>query len=393
MRQSDREDEKVIRLFKQLPTIEDKRSMDEIYRNIKHGMYKKQKKPIFVPALTGIAGLLLILLVFPLIFQQSPVDYFSSHSEMKESADSGGMMENSSANMQRDMNQADGEITMYKEESMNNDSSLKTAVYEEDTPGNQVYTFGVVVKKDAIAIPVTLMEHRSSDDDWLAQYQEVAKSFNASEYGFWEFASLLDAMELNEERNEAKVIISPENLPFFETNESQLTYIVQYLLQTHNIDVVKFVNENEEPVELPHRGVVQDVEVKENLGKAYFLYPVSKDSEYLVPADLPSDSLADALTYMKTKPNGIYQSVIPDSLSAEIVKEDTSDVTIKFDKQVELDQGDQLKNMQLIEGILLTAKEFGKAEVHFENIEPSQWESFQFDQPVKVPVAPNLIKR
>ncbi|MBS4217275.1 GerMN domain-containing protein [Bacillus sp. FJAT-49711] len=393
MRQSDREDEKVIRLFKQLPTIEDKRSMDEIYRNIKHGMYKKQKKPIFVPALTGIAGLLLFLLVFPLIFQQSPVDYFSSHSEVKESADSGGMMENSSAKMERGMNEADAEITMYKEDAIDNDTSLKTAVYEENTLENEVYTFGVVVSKDAIAIPVALMEHKSSDDDWLAQFQEVAKSFNVSEYGFSDFAPLLDAMELNEERNEAKVTISPENRLFFETNERQLTYIVQYLLQTQNINVVKFVNENEEPVELPHLGVVQDVEVKESLRKAYFLYPISKDSEYLVPADANPDSLADALTYMKTKPNDNYQSVIPDELTPEIVKEDTSDVTIKFNKQVELDQGDQLKNMQLIEGILLTAKEFGKAEVQFENIEPSQWESFQFDQPVKVPVAPNLIKR
>jgi len=169
--------------------------------------------------------------------------------------------------------------------------------------------------------------------------------------------------------------------------------MLQYLLQSHNIDVVKFVNENGEPVELGEYGTLQDHNILKNLERGYFMYPVAEHSQYLVPADLDSKSIGDALTYMKTPPNSYYKSVIPDTVSAEVIKENDSDVTIRFDKPVELDQGDQLKNMQLIEGILLTAKEFGKTEVQFENIEPSHWESFQFDQPVKVPYAPNLIKR
>ncbi|MCR2820271.1 hypothetical protein [Lederbergia panacisoli] len=389
MRQSDREDEKVIQLFKQLPKIEDKRSMDEIYRNIKIGMNKKQRKPIFVPALTSIAGLLLFLLVFPFIFQQSPVDYFSSNSKVKENADSGSIMESNSADMKKDINMEE-EITMYNEEAIVVDSDLTSAVYEKDTLGNEIYTFGAVTK-DAI-IPITLLEKENHEEDWLIQNRKEAESFNASEYGFQDFAPLLDAMELNGERNEARVTISSENRPFFEANELQIMTMLQYILQPHDIGLVKFVNENGDNVELPHYGPVPDLPIKKNLKRGYFLYPLAENSDYLVPADEDSNSLAEALTYMKTKPNSFYQSVIPDVISAEVVKEDPTGVTIKFDKPVELDQGDQLKNMQLIEGILLTAKEFGKTEVQFENIEPSNWESFQFDQPVKVPLAPNLIQ-
>ncbi|MBS4199539.1 GerMN domain-containing protein [Bacillus sp. FJAT-49732] len=394
MRQSDRENDDVIQLLKKLPTVEDKRSMDEIYRNIKLGMNKKQKRPIFVPVLTSVAGLLIFLLVFPFIFQTSPIDYLSSQSKVKESADSGGMMNQAaeSRKLDKDMNQEDEKITMYTEKAMDVKSTLKTAVYEEETLGNEVYTFGVVTK-DAIAIPITLLVQESPNEDWLIQSKKEAESLNATAYGFRDVSPLLDAMKLNVESREAKVTIIPENRPFFETNEQQLEYMIQYLLRPHNIEVVKFVNENDEPVELSHFGVVPDVHIEKNLRKAYFLYSVTQDSQYLVPADLPSDSLADALKDMKTKPNSDYKSVIPNAVSAEVVKEDTSDVTIKFDKRIELDQGDQLKNMQLIEGILLTAKEFGKTEVQFENIEPSHWESFQFDQPITVPIAPNLIKR
>jgi len=395
MRQSDREDDKVIQLFKKLPTVEDKRSMDEIYRNIKLGMNKKQKKPIFVPVLTSIAGLLVFLLIFPFIFQTSPIDYLSSQSKVQESADSGSTMNQAaeSRKLEKDMNKADEKITMYTEEAMDVKSTLKTAVYEEETIGNDMYTFGVVTTKDGVAIPITLLEQESTDGDWLKQNREKAKAFNAQAYGFRDFSTLLEAMKINVEAKEARITINPENRPFFETNEKQLEYMVQYLMRSQNIRVVKFVNENDEPAELSHFGIVQEVKIEKNMKKAYFLYPVSKDSEYLVPADLISDSLADALKDMKNEPNDFYKTVIPDTVSAEVVKEDNSDVTIKFDKRIELDQGDQLKNMQLIEGILLTAKEFGKTEVQFENIEPLQWESFQFDQPIKVPIAPNLIKR
>jgi len=298
-----------------------------------------------------------------------------------------------SRKLEKDMNQADEKITMYTEEAMDVKSTLKTAVYEEETVGKEVYTFGVVTTKDGVAFPITLLEQESTDGDWLKQNREKAKAFNAQAYGFRDFSTLLEAMKINVEAKEARITINPENRPFFETNEKQLEYMVQYLMRSQNIRVVKFVNENDEPAELSHFGIVQEVKIEKNMKKAYFLYPVSKDSEYLVPADLISDSLADALKDMKNEPNDFYKTVIPDTVSAEVVKEDNSDVTIKFDKRIELDQGDQLKNMQLIEGILLTAKEFGKTEVQFENIEPLQWESFQFDQPIKVPIAPNLIKR
>jgi len=217
MLQSDREDDKVIQLFKKLPTVEDKRSMDEIYRNIKLGMNKKQKKPIFVPVLTSIAGLLVFLLIFPFIFQTSPIDYLSSQSKVQESADSGSTMNQAaeSRKLEKDMNKADEKITMYTEEAMDVKSTLKTAVYEEETIGNDMYTFGVVTTKDGVAIPITLLEQESTDGDWLKQNREKAKAFNAQAYGFRDFSTLLEAMKINVEAKEARITINPENRPFF----------------------------------------------------------------------------------------------------------------------------------------------------------------------------------
>ncbi|MBS4194535.1 hypothetical protein [Lederbergia citri] len=392
MRHSDREDDKIIKLIKQLPSVEDKRPMDEIYRNIKLGMNKKERKPIFIPVLTSVAGLLIFLLAFPFIFQTAPTDYLSSRS--KESADSGGMANQAaeSRKLEKDINQDNQEITMYSEETTDKISTLNTAVYEKDALENEVYTYGVVTK-DAIVIPITLLKPGKSNGDWISQYRSESKVFDAREYGFQDFSPLMDAIDIDKETGEAKVKISPENRPFFEANEMLLKDMLQFLLQPQDVNMVKFVNGNEDPVELSHFGVLQDQTIEKNLKRGYFLYRIDENSQYLIPGNGDSKTLEEALEYMKTKPDDIHHSVIPDAVSPEVAKEDASDVTIKFDKTIALDQGDQLKNMQLIEGILLTAKEFGKTEVQFENIKPSHWENFQFDQPVKVPIAPNLIKR
>ncbi|MBW8349120.1 hypothetical protein K0H71_06555 [Bacillus sp. IITD106] len=396
MHHSDRQDDKIIKLIKQLPSVEDKRPMDEIYRNIKLGMNKKEKKPFFVPVLTGVAGLLIFLLASPFIFQTAPTEYFGSHSKVKESADSGGMTNQAadSRKLEKDINKDNQEIAMYSEETSDKISTLNTAVYEKDALENEVYTFGVVTENDGIAIPITLLgSEKHQNEDWIIQYRNEAKAFDAAKYDIQDFSPLLDTIDIDKETGEARVKIAPENRPFFETHQNQINDMLQYTLQAHNVKKVKFVNENGEPVELGDFGIVPDHPIEENVKRGFFLYPVAENSQYLVPANQDSDTLEEALEYMKTKPDDFYHSVIPDAISPEVIKENELDVTIKFNKTVALDQGNQLKNMQLIEGILLTAKEFGKKEVQFENIEPSHWENFQFDQPIKVPIAPNLIKR
>ncbi|MFK4997726.1 hypothetical protein ACI2OX_10380 [Bacillus sp. N9] len=40
----------------------------------------------------------------------------------------------------------------------------------------------------------------------------------------------------------------------------------------------------------------------------------------------------------------------------------------------------------------MTAKDFGYKQLQFENIEPEQWDRFDFTKPITVPVAANLIE-
>ena len=93
MRQSDQSDEKIIKLLKQFPTVTDDRPMDEIYRNVNKNIIKKQKKPMYIPALASIAALILFVLMIPSIFQQPSGNLISLQHDKKESATESGDMQ------------------------------------------------------------------------------------------------------------------------------------------------------------------------------------------------------------------------------------------------------------------------------------------------------------
>ena len=63
---------------------------------------------------------------------------------------------------------------------------------------------------------------------------------------------------------------------------------------------------------------------------------------------------------------------------------------VKFKNKLDLLSMTEKEANQLIEGILLTAASFGK-QIQFENIVQTEWNGFNFTEPLPIPVGPNVM--
>jgi len=390
MRQSNQSNERIIKILKKFPTVTDDRPMDEVYRNVNKNIIKKRKKPVYIPVLVGIAALMFFVLMIPTIFQQSSGNLISLQNDKKDSAAESGELRmdiratddtadagyaEKASDESADANNA--ENFAYSGES----SSLRTAVYDEDIAENGITTIGVV-SEDAIVVPISLLKNKME-----------STSRNIADYGFQDMKTLLDSMDLDVGSQIITVTIDSNNRDFFLHNEKHINNMLQYTLRYQDVELVKFVDGKGDKVELGEFGIVPDLSIKKTLKTAHYLYTLSNGNMYIMPADLESDNLSEAIDQMKILPNDFYKSLIPENVSPELIQAKDATATIGFKEQLDLEQGDQHANMRLIEGLLLTAKEFGYSNVKFENIEPQNWEEFHFENPVKVPYSSNRLKQ
>lgn len=383
MDDDNKKEKEIIELFKQLPKMKDERPKTEIYRNVKYKSDKKQRKPVLIPIYAIAAALLFFIVAVPLLFQQSQSN-LSMEKSTRENDIASTAEENANISLFREQKQDNNASELEKS---SDKSDLTTAVYDHEN-NNGIATFGVVTG-DAIAIPISIQTEWDEKKDWLANYRAAAQKFDPEAYGFKKFALLIDAMNYNQEEKTVYVTISPENKEFFIENEMQLSYMVDYTVRSQDVKQVKFVDEKNQPVELGEFGVMQPQNIS-ILKKPHYQYEVN-GREYIVPADLTSESLTEAVSSMKLPPNNSYTSLILNGIDP-IVKGEEKEAIIGFKETLYLDEGDSKAKVKMIEGMLFTAKEFGFDHVQFENIEPERWEEFDFSNPVPVPTYLNLLE-
>ncbi|WP_062104776.1 GerMN domain-containing protein [Bacillus niameyensis] len=386
MAQSEQNDEKIIQLLNQLPKVTDQRPKEEIYRNIKKQMSKtKPKRTIFIPAISTFAGLLVVLLLFPVIFQKSPTDLLMKK-EIKESAESHDA--NISLYSAKERAKTDMEN---EEEKMNaaqnfDVADLKTAAYEED--GFKVYTYGVLTADYAEAIPVSVIDP-VSNEDWLTRMKDVSKTLDDPRYGLQNMDPFINSIRIDDPAT-ARIIIDSSNRYLLD-NGNVLKKLVQYTFKNTNIKTVHFTDEDGNKVEDGHYGEIPDEAISETSQKAYFLYKGDAEISYIVPDNSDVNTLQDAIEKMDEAQSDYLLPLIPENVQLEVQTGESKVATIRFKNSFELLEGDQEENMRMIEGLLLTAKEFGFEFVQFENLSQEEWQGFNFSQPIKVPIAPNVL--
>lgn len=377
------EDQKIIELLEKLPPIQDNRTEDDIYQKVVNGTSKKRKKQWAYPSLVTVAVILFFTIITPLFIQQSNGKFMKmEHAKQQDISIVSEEKENISNEMKREMDKSEFEVA--------DQSQMITTVYNKED-ANDIITVGVVTT-DAIVVPISIRAE-DNNHDWLSSLREMLPLIDRERFGFKDISPLLLAMSYSEDPSTINVKITAENEDFFIENEKQIMDMIKYTVQSHNIDRVPFVNDQNKPVELGSIGKIPDLVLKDTSKKAYYLYkPLETNAiDYLVPYNVKSKHLSDAIASMSKAPNDFYQALIPKDITLLTTEED-GEVLITFNDKLFLDTGDTTAKVRIIEGILLTAKEYGYNTVKFKNIEPLKWEGFDFSKPIGVPYAINLIK-
>nr|WP_106784613.1 hypothetical protein [Lysinibacillus timonensis] len=398
-------DEKNIEeLLSSAPKIKDTRSKDDILQRLKDdGLFDeepsetskviKKKKFNWLPPIISVAALVLLAIMVPSLMKQV------NNGGSEESAAKITNSDDAAAEINMFSNSIDSRMSE-TEMSISSDigSSTKTAVYPEDTEGYTIFRLGLA-SDAADSVPVTILIPNEQVMEDLGKpnptevelYNYYAPLFDESAVGFADFHPYVGV--ISEQGNQV-IHTLPEGHPYDIASATIAAYEASILDTFPSYEEAVFLNEDGNPITFDQEGVPrQPLDLHGEKSKnSYFLHVQSDGTEYLVPNFRNAETYStveEALESMKVEINDIYKSVILPDVDYTISVEGET-VTVEFVSQVDLLNYDQVDAMQMIEGILLTAASFDMS-VQFENVVQTDWNGFNFTNPLPIPVGANKL--
>ncbi|MET3658203.1 hypothetical protein [Sporosarcina psychrophila] len=403
MTHKDWNDNKIEKLLGDVPDISDDRPMSEILARLKQDERlntphrKKSKK--WMPALVAVAALLVIGLLVPSMFGENELSMKdqSTDNKMMQSEDAepsarGASLENESiTDEEAEMGTMDGFSTKMASET---GRTHHFAVYSEDVTDSTLFHLGLAGDQ-ALSIAVTFIIPNSQINEDIGfleptsydLYKKYADRLDESALGFQEYHPYKGDIAADDH-----VIIHqlPQDHGYDIASASMEVYLNSLQDTFYGYQEVRFENEDGTATMFSDVGQPSSpLILKSGRNHSnYYMFEQQDGQQYLTSNFSQSQpSLNEALKQMKVKPNDVFQPVIPSTLNFE-VKADDKLTTIKFAQPLDLDAMEPEKAMQMVEGMLLTAADFGE-QLQFDNVVQEEWNGFNFSQPLPVPVGSN----
>lgn len=392
------DDNKIEQLLSNSPKIHDQRSKDDVFQRLKNdGLFdempsehtKKRIQPKFkwMPIAVSIAAILLLAILIPSFINQTNKSEEAS-SAMDSAENQDAMSRADQANILSTEPNEEMGITSMEEE------DLRSAVYPEDLEGNTAFTIGLA-SDDADSIPITILipnekvveDLGKSNPTQVELYNYYASKLDEAAAGFVDYHPYKGV--ITESDGEVQHTL-PKDHQYDMASASLTTYKASLIDTFPTYDEVQFLNEDGTPVIFSEEGVPSEPLklVGETTQYNFYRYTQIDGKEYLAPNFRETfTSVEDALVGMKTETNDIYKSVILPEIDFTTKVTDRV-VTVSFTSELDLLSFDQMDAMQMIEGMLLTAKSF-HMQIQFENVKQTEWEGFDFTNPLPVPVGAN----
>lgn len=387
------DDEKIEQLLSNVPKIHDHRSKDDVLqRLIDDGVFDeeetkivKKKKRNWIPITISAAALILFAILIPSFMKElNQTSEVSEESMKMESTEDTSQMEQESATELAENR------TMMTMDAVN----LSTAVYPDEIEGKTIFQLGLASDAaDSVPVTVLIPNERIMEDfgkikpTGVDLYNQYAPLFDESSIGFSEYHPYVGKIS---EQNQQVVHTLPKNPPYDSGSAGPATYEAS-LIDTFSYyyDEAITLDETGSPFVFSEVGMPnKPIQLKNQYN--YYRHTQADGSEYLAPNfRLTFSTIEEAISAMKEEDNDIYQSVIIEGVDFKISVEGDI-VTVAFTDQLDLMNYDQQDAMQMIEGILLTAANFNM-QVQFNNIVQTEWQGFNFSEPLPMPIAANEV--
>jgi hypothetical protein len=396
VKRSEWKDHDIEELLKKLPKVKDKQTPQEIYASIERKKHKnKVYRTRWITALSTVTVLFILVLLSPALF--SNLDQFPLEKGMEGNrGNSSEAQEQGSEAVQSSNEKNNYSFSENSEErrqfatfDKKQERIQRNSVYEEDLVNQQLLTYGLVTN-DAITVPVSVLVPESASNDWLEEYKKVSTRLPEQKWGFDDYYPLQGNMEWDSKRNEI-VYELPNDNPYSGSSASEYAFIyaLQYSFENQNINNIRLVTEDGDTPIFSQVGELSELNLDLKKGTSFYIYSPTDSNRYFVPKEEAFSTISKAIDSMKVAPADYFQAVIPEGVNMSVEQKGKDVVIVTSLNELDLTQYKNQTIMELIEGILLTAKSFGYKYVEFKNIKQSKWNRFDFSAPIKTPISPN----
>ncbi|SDJ04503.1 hypothetical protein [Natribacillus halophilus] len=400
--------EDIERHLRDLDGVRDTRAKEEIYRNIELKMQEKEqpvrrfRKPV-VWGLSTAAGLVLTVIVVSQLPSPTSTEPFSADQPMKQD--------------EEDLtgDDAEEETEGRDEVIIEEDDDGKGMEQEEEDEGPEEDESFDVTEEEAEPEEEDSTEEDEAADRRVEEMEEVHADINYRSAATENEDSLL-ALPFLAPDNETIVTITVDDSAEAENDAEDILSRVEpdeFGLHDSPLDDL---NGDESPDESILAGLeeaarfdidrqwpadwdeqLENGETETSAG--YYLLPVDGNA-YLVTGnslDIEDDgdeTLEDILQKMETEDDERFQSVVPPEVELENVDAvNDENVLLSYSGLDEMDENNETEWLVFIEGVLLTAADYGYDDIEFEgDIEDvEEIGPYQLNEAITPPVAPNYI--
>ncbi|MEH7636186.1 sigma X negative regulator [Bacillus pumilus] len=359
---SDWSEERIKVLLSELPKVEDNRSSKQIYQQMLMTSRQKKKSAKWIgPAVATVVVLFMAFLISPHLFQQVAQDH---HQQMK--MDSSADKSQVNATLEA-VKQTDGPSHVV---SRNQQQKYMTIAYIDESTSQ--------------VVPISIEKEDEYDhlQNMMNTYEQVRLPEMTKP-----LQSYIDMVDLRE-KGDTLIFQLKSDLSLDTLKEAnRFKDMVKETLKWSKYKQVQVKTAKGSHLQLGANGSVGTISIEKQTKHAYYVLE-NKSGTFLVPSKTHYSSYEDAVEAMKRTSDAGLDPLIKD----EPIKEVTSkgkQVTITFGASAQL--SDSNDHILLIEGLLLSAKDFGFTEVTIQQAGTDQVGPYELEEPIEVPALPNPV--
>ena len=358
---SDWSEERIKVLLSQLPKVEDNRSSKQIYQQMLLASGKKKKSVKWIgPAVATVVVLFMAFLISPHLFQ--PAAHDMKRVKMESSADKGQV------------------------------NATLEAVKHTDEPSHVVsnadqqkyMTIAYIDESTSQVVPISIEKENEHDhvQAMLSTYEQVQLPDMTKP-----LQAYMDMVDVSE-KGDTLIFQLKSDLSLDTLKEAnRFKDMVKETLKWSRYNQVQVKSVKGSHLQLGTNGSIGTISIDKQTKHAYYVLE-NKSGTFLVPSKTHYSSYEDAVEAMKRASDAGLDPLI----KKEPIKEVTSKgkhATITFGASAQLT--DSIDHILLIEGLLLTAKDFGFTDVTIQNAGTDQVGPYELKEPLEVPALPNPV--
>ncbi|AOR98628.1 Sigma-X negative effector [Bacillus subtilis subsp. subtilis] len=202
--------------------------------------------------------------------------------------------------------------------------------------------------------------------------------------------SYIDEVEIKEKpkQKELSIRVHQPATAFSVKDDTLLKKLLKESLKWSPYEKVKFLSDqNETGVRIGSYGTFTEISIPKQSKRAYYLYK-NKQGNFLIPSEKTFDTVKEAINEMESSSQEDTTPLIQAGTVQSVTKKQKH-LYIRFSKDSEVE--DSIAGILMIEGLLLTAKEFGFTEVTFTETRTNKIGKYDVSDAIPVPAAPNPI--